>query len=167
MAGLLRPGDTVDVIVTIRPDTNALGADWVTETILQAVRVLAVGSTVIGTEEGDDEPTDTTRKRTEVVTLEVSPEEAEKLALATARGELHLALRGGEDQELLLNRGPLVTNALVGLAPRATKPTRRAPPKVTPVEPRRESAEVIEGTKTKVQEFDDEGRKVENGGRSR
>lgn len=35
VGGLLRPGFFVDVIVTMRPDTDVLSADWVTDTILQ------------------------------------------------------------------------------------------------------------------------------------
>ena len=43
LAGLLQPGNRVDVIVTIRPDDRNIGAKWVTQTILQDKRVLAIG----------------------------------------------------------------------------------------------------------------------------
>ena len=48
VGGMVAPGAYVDVIVTIRPDANSsVSANYVTETILQAVRVLAVGNTSV------------------------------------------------------------------------------------------------------------------------
>lgn len=127
VGGLLEPGFYVDVIVTIRPDSDTLSADWVTETILQGVRVLAVGTDVSRSpveEEGDrkgPEKATTDREpgptRESWVTLEVEPEEAEQLALGASRGQLHLSLRARDDFQMLANDKPLVTNALVGLSP--------------------------------------------------
>ncbi len=170
VGGLLRPGDRVDVIVTIRPDTNALGADWVTETVLQGVRVLAVDDDVLGAQSTEEEqetarssraPRPSSRKV--LVTLEVLPDEAEKMALGTSRGDIHLSLRSRDDDEILAGRGPLVTNALIGLNPnRPTENTtvRRTRPQ-PPAPPQRQSAEVIQGTSTTIQQFGDEGRIVD------
>lgn len=157
VAGLLLPGNIVDVIVTIRPDTNELNANWVTETILQGVQVLAVGTTMLGEEA---EPGENMRQ-VELVTLEVKPAEAEKLAMASARGELHLSLRSDVDVEMQENRGPLVTNALVGLSEKGARPARRV---YKPRQAPREVAEVIEGTSTSIEQFDTEGRKVSGRG---
>lgn len=129
VGGLLKPGFFVDVIVTIRPDTHELGADWVTETILQSVRILGVGDDVALTPTEDAEEARRGKEkrppRETWVTLEVEPQEAEHLALASARGELHLSLRARDDYELLDPGKPLVTNALIGLPPPVVHAERR------------------------------------------
>jgi len=152
VAGLLEPGNWIDVIVTIRPDSNELNANWVTETILQGVQVLAVGTTLLGEVESQE---DDWKRQVELVTLEVTPEEAEKLALASARGDLHLSLRSEADLELDDNRGPLVTNALVGLTRKGSRPRRRPARRAKP-----ETAEVIGGSSTRIEEFDSQGKKL-------
>lgn len=167
VGGLLRPGDRVDVIVTIRPDTNALGADWVTETVLQGVRVLAVDEDVLGAQPVEDEDTSKRsnrgarpQSRKVLVTLEVLPDEAEKVALGTSRGDIHLSLRSRDDEEILAGRGPLVTNALVGINPnRPTENTtvRRTRPQ-PPAPADRPSVEVIQGDKTTMQPYREQGR---------
>lgn len=168
VGGLLEPGFFVDIIVTIRPDSNTLDADWVTETILQGVRVIAVNSRLMG--QADDENVeDEGRRRQVYVTLEVDPYEAEKVALASARGELVLSLRHAEDDVLLeQTEGPLVTNALVGLTDQRKKtaaPARRSrrarvvkseEPEQAPTQ----KAEVVSGSKVSVEEFDDDGQRV-------
>lgn len=173
VGGLLSPGDRVDVIVTIRPDDNSLGANWVTETILQDARVLARGDTVVGApppvieEEGDEAAKpegNGTSARWEMVTLELLPEEAEKVALATTRGELHLTLRRSGDTELMESTGPTVTNALLGLSTGQPirQPTRRrvrvSPP--PPPKPDVDSVEVIQGDKTTVDRYDEKGQRI-------
>ena len=157
VGGLLLPGDRVDVIVTIRPDSNELRADWVTETILQGIRVLAMGEDVLGQEPAVEEEEGRTRapRRSVLVTVEVLPDEAEKLALAASRGDLHLTLRAEHDDALLLQRGPLVTNALVGLTQPGSKPRARPKPRAAI-----ETAEVISGGERTVEEFDKDGAKV-------
>lgn len=182
VGGLLMPADQVDVIVTIRPDTNALGADWVTETILQNVRVLAVDQDVIGgapeePAEGSEKkakPKETNRQNRKIlVTLEVMPDEAEKLALSTSRGDLHLTLRGAQDEEILVDRGPLVTNALVGLssfgASDVTATKRKEVQKRAHARPKAGAAEqtpastteVIQGGTTTTEKYDEKGNKIE------
>lgn len=173
VGGLLQPGDHVDVIVTIRPDDNSLGANWVTETILQDARVLARGPSVIGVtapepEEGDDDParpeSSNGNARWEMVTIEVLPEEAEKIALATSRGELHLTLRRVGDTVLMESSGPTVTNALLGLSTGqpVRQPTRRRIKTTTaPVAtPPTDTVEVIQGGKTTVEKYDEQGQRI-------
>ena len=75
VAGFLLPGTHVDVLVTIRPPN----ADPVTNTVLQNVQVLASGQKIEPDPEG--KPVTAT-----VVTLLVSPEQAEKVDLATTQG---------------------------------------------------------------------------------
>ncbi len=103
VAGFPNPGDRVDVIATF--NLNHL---TVTRTILQNVQLLALGETaVIGqkakaaeAEEGEvkAEPEAQTN-----ATFAVTPDQAQRLVLADARGKLRLALRPKwEDQFIAL-----------------------------------------------------------------
>jgi len=84
VAGYVTPGTIVDVLVT------GMGQGGpVTRTILEHVRVLAVGQDM---QAESGKPQIAT-----VVTLLVSPEEGEKLTLAAADGKIHLALRNTAD----------------------------------------------------------------------
>lgn len=149
VGGLLEPGFYVDVIVTIRPDDNSLSASWVTETILQGVRVVAINEQIAGgpAPAQADEAEREERRRYMHVTLEVDPLEAEKLALAASRGDLVLTLRHAEDEVLLDDRGPLVTNALVGLSVKGTPVSGRRSKhaRVETPPPPTTSAEVMQG----------------------
>jgi pilus assembly protein CpaB len=172
VGGYVVPGSYVDVIVTIRPDANALGANWVTETILQAVRVLAIGDAAVAEAAvaAKDAPTPNGRParampRELLATLEVEPDEAEKLAMATNRGEIYLSLRSRDDFDLLAQDKPLVTNALVGIDARPSPAreqrlaVRKAARSVAPAAPPPPgtTSEVISGSKRTFQDFDAEG----------
>lgn len=166
VAGLLEPGFFVDVIVTVRPEEETIAADWVTETILQDVLVVATEDVQVKQESGRASP-----RRDILVTLEVDPEEAERLAMASWLGQLHLALRHADDHLLLEHRGPLVTNAMVGLA--ATSPTSQQHRKRWSAQRQKatpsSTAEVIQGSQVDLQRFDPSGKKVDgsNGARRR
>lgn len=172
LGGLLQPGHLVDVIVTIRPENRALEADWVTETILQGVKVIAIGdsgaSSRMAPQEADDEEGERGRVAREFfVTLEVEPAEAEELALASARGEIHLSMRAADDFQMLEPGTPLVTNALVGLpahvqeaqARRLTR-KRQAVTTPAPAEPTGTTTEVIRGGKVSVEQFNEQGEHI-------
>jgi len=88
VAGFVLPGASVDVIVTIDDKQNRI-FDAAAKTVLQNIKVLAVGQKVM---QEKDEPV-----LVNVVTLEVTLEEAEKLALSINRGRLQLALRNQSD----------------------------------------------------------------------
>ncbi len=161
LGGFLQPGNWVDVIVTIRPDDRTLAAKWVTETILQDVKVLAVGDSLSPrVKETDAKPKKRTRNRPSV-TLEVTPEEAQRLALAVSKGDLHLVLRSDVDKVQQETTGPLATDALLGIqkeeVPVAAAPSRgTSRPKPTSTV----SAEVIEGATSTSVSFDSAGNKV-------
>lgn len=88
VSGFILPKDRVDVIAT-RTDQ---GTGKSTETILQNVEVLAVGKRL--EQEG--------KQNIEVptVTLAVTPEQAERLALALQEGKIHIALRSILDTQV-------------------------------------------------------------------
>jgi pilus assembly protein CpaB len=89
VAGFLLPGTHVDVLVTIHPPGEP---DPVTNTVLQNVEVLTTGQKTEPDPEG--KPVTAT-----VVTLLVSPEQAEKVDLASTQGIVHFVLRNGVDKE--------------------------------------------------------------------
>lgn len=93
VSGFLLPGTHVDVLVTYHPVINGTTQTTpVTEIVLQNVQVLAAGQNT----QPDPQGKATT---TNVVTLLVSPEDAEKVTLATAQGTVQFVLRNGSDQE--------------------------------------------------------------------
>jgi len=88
VSGFVLPGDRVDVLVTVDPRNQ--NEDAVTRTVLQNTEVLAAGQK---TEQQDNKPI-----TVQAVTLLVSPDGAETLALALHEGKIHLVLRNPEDQ---------------------------------------------------------------------
>jgi pilus assembly protein CpaB len=83
------PNDRVDVIRTFRPEDSSRagqGESFVSETVLQNVRVLAIGQRL---EERGGEKIVTGR----TATLELEPRQVEIIALAQRTGQLSLALR--------------------------------------------------------------------------
>jgi pilus assembly protein CpaB len=91
-AGLIQPGDYVDLLLTQQMDrrTDAPNLAVSSETVVQHVRVLAVGSE-IKRPKGDDAPDNNNRART--VTLEVTPRMGEVVSVAARLGSLSLSLR--------------------------------------------------------------------------
>lgn len=94
LAGMLRPGDHVDVLGTFARGQQ----DWATVTLLQNVLVLATGEQR-GSGEGEGEATAPggAPRTFNNITLSVDPEEAELLVFAQQRGPLNVALRALDD----------------------------------------------------------------------
>ncbi|HZZ03351.1 Flp pilus assembly protein CpaB [Paraburkholderia sp.] len=91
-AGLIQPGDYVDLLLTQQLDRQDASRDMsiTSETVAQRVRVLAVGSQF----QRPKGNTDTDARATaRTVTLEVTPHRAEVIAVAAKLGSLSLALR--------------------------------------------------------------------------
>src|SRR5438034_11449708 len=91
ISGFIMPGTLVDVVVVIRPDDNSSQGP-ISKIVLQNIKVLANGQNI-------DKP-DNQREANSVkaVTLLVTPEQAEKLALAAIEGKLQLVMRNSIDQ---------------------------------------------------------------------
>jgi pilus assembly protein CpaB len=88
IAGFIFPGSHVDVLVTLKPDNNASSTE--TRTVLQNVLVLSTGTKIDPDPNGKPE-------NVNVITLLVTPEQSEKLALAQNQGTIHFVLRNGGD----------------------------------------------------------------------
>ncbi len=117
VGGFLGPGDFVDIILTYKETIKTdkanvqatamieLNLDQVaTETILQNIKVLAVDQMA-------KRPEEEKIKVGKTVTLAVSVQEAEKLALAQKMGDLTLALRAVGDQAMIEKSWPTTSDA--------------------------------------------------------
>lgn len=166
VAGLLQAGNYIDVIVTIAPeDTTAAGAKWVTDTILQGIKILAVGSSLDSEAEpttetdkaGKPRPSNQTQTRNlkPSITLELTLEEAERLAQAVARGDIHVVLRSDIDILQTTSNGPVTTENLIGLE---AAPKGSGTPRVTgPIVPEGPKATVIQGGNSSIITFQPDG----------
>ena len=92
-AGLIWPGDHVDLILTqeINETNVPIGCRFAGETVLKDVRVIAIDQQLVQGGAGANGADTSQQSRT--VTLEVSPEDVEKVAVATRLGRLGLAVR--------------------------------------------------------------------------
>ena len=135
VGGLVTPGDFVDILLT-RGDDDTL----VTDTIMRKIKVLAV-----------DQSSDELNEVPEVaatVTVEVTPEEGQVLALAQKAGSLSLALRTPDSAE-----GPPIDRLrLSDLVPEPAAPAPEpvvetvAPVVVAPAPPPRKTVLIRRGT---------------------
>jgi len=144
LSGFIRPGNRVDVVATI--EDERLPGKVMTRTVLENVLVLAAGEE---TETGAGE--DGKPASVDVYTLELTPAEGEKLALAATKGTLNFALRNPADTVAAPTPGVGVAGVL-GVAGAGRGPGGRKVPEVR--------VEVIRGAETTVQRF------VRRGGQS-
>ena len=149
VAGFVQPGMRVDVLVTGRPPGSS---DSVTRTVLQNVVVLSAGQVLQAEPKGQ-------AINATVVTLQVSPQEAEVLILSSGEGHIQLVLRNPGDSRHETTSGTLLSS-LYGVSARAVAdsephPFARMPvvkkavaakaPVPPPPTPR--TVEVVRGTK--------------------
>ena len=143
ISGFIQPGNRVDVLVTLKdPKTK----NETTKMVLSNVLVLATGTEVQEKQDGKPSPVD-------VYTLEVDPEQGERLGLAAAEGKLQFALRNTLDTETVLTKGATITQTLASL--RGADPKVNTPTKVRTWAPRKQSTivETIKGDKVSKQKF--------------
>ena len=114
VAGFVLPGTRVDVLLTL--DKSANRPQAITKTLLQNVQTLAAGQSVQRDKEG--KPQTVT-----VITLLVSPDNAELLALASKEGRLQLALRNTLDT-LSISTSGARADKLSPSAPSGSTPNR-------------------------------------------
>jgi pilus assembly protein CpaB len=126
VAGFALPGNYVDIIVSTQKDAAA-GADQrdqnISKIVLERILVLAVAQEV-----NRDE---TKPKVVNAVTLEVTPEQAEKLDLARSVGTLSLALRNQVDPQAASTEGATKLTLLPSQVP-PPKPAAKPAPAARP-----------------------------------
>lgn len=149
VAGYTLPGSRVDVIVTMRTES----ADPISRIVLSNVRVLTTGQNV-----DTAQPTDGTRPSSNpaLVTLALTPTDAERLTLAATQGQIALALRNPMDIEQTETVGARMSALLGAAAPApapvrsaARPPQRAAAPQPPPEPPKPPTVRVIAGTQAK------------------
>ncbi len=155
VAGFAQPGSLVDIMVHTIDENNKP----ISKIVLEKVKVLALAQE---TSADPNKP-----KVVSAATLEVTPEQAEKVDLARSVGTLSLVLRNDMDRAVVVTKGaeksallgaPSVAPSAVPTAPQPAvqpeapkvhapppRPAKRAPPK--------ESAEVIKGVQKSTIEF--------------
>jgi pilus assembly protein CpaB len=105
VAGFIHPGDHVDVLM----DMSLKGqSDHFSKTILHDVSVLTTGQ--IWEQKGDNKP-----MVVNTVTLELTPEAAEILNLASNNGKIRLALRNRNNKTVAQTAGVTTANLMDGL----------------------------------------------------
>jgi len=109
LSGFIKPGNRVDVLVTI---TNPLNKREKTKIVLENILVLATGVEIEENKEGGKPHS------VDVYTLEVTPREGEKLSLAANHGKLNFALRNVIDKETVLTNGATISGILASFSPK-------------------------------------------------
>ena len=132
VAGFLAIGNRVDVVVVV--DKGAYNKDPIAKLLFQNLKVLGTGQKL------ENRPGDKPQI-VPTVTLEVTPEQGERLALAAQEGRISLVVRGQGDQILVETLGA-GTSALFG-KPRQAIP--QAPPAAAKVSPPARTVEMIRG----------------------
>jgi pilus assembly protein CpaB len=127
VSGFVTPGTRVDVLVTA--STTGTGEPQTT-TVLQNVQVLASGHTLERSSTGE-------AQNAVVITLLVTPEDAQRLTLATNEGRIQLALRNPvdtrQDEVLAANARALFKGTAAPVAPVTRAPVRHvSAPKIAP-----------------------------------
>jgi pilus assembly protein CpaB len=170
ISGFIMPGTLVDVVVVIDPREGSGMQDPISKIVLQNIKVLANGQNI-------DKPKDEREANSvKAVTLQVTPEQAEKLALASSEGKLQLVMRSqtdqGDEQTPGVNKRGLLSGEKATPAPEpgslkseqpktdskpvhrvsvAPKPVQSAAPAPQPTP--RTQVEMIEGAKKRNVEF--------------
>jgi pilus assembly protein CpaB len=154
VSGFVHPGNHVDVLVTLnKTDKDATA---ITKIVLQNIMVLAAGTEMEQTSK-NEKPV-----AVDVITLELMPEEAEKLAYAASQGKVQLALRNYTNKEEVVTRGITQVSLLSGGAPQG-KPQqiRLAKSAVATASVEKQlltfNVEVFNGNKKEIKKFSQEG----------
>jgi len=160
VAGFLFPGSHVDVICTYALPSSGT----ITTTVLQDVEVVTTGTSIEPDPQGKPQTVN-------VVTLLLTPEDSQKLLLASAQGSIQFVLRSGVDRQVTSIPPTRLDQLIPGAAPPPTPPAAASAPKPVvrvkvpvpppppqpvveaPKPPEPHIIEVIQGTQRSVQKF--------------
>lgn len=147
VAGFVTPGMRVDVLISgTPPDVTSTSEGPEVRTLLQNIQVLSAGTDI--QKDGDGKP-----KPVQVVNLLVTPEQAERLSLASNQMHLQLILRNPLDMQITQPPGS-ATSALFGAtksAPRLVSATIHR--SVAKPAPQVYSIQVFNGSKRSDERF--------------
>jgi pilus assembly protein CpaB len=141
VAGFLRPGAMCDVLTVIEQAGDVGRRNFISKIVIQNVKVLASGQNI-------DKPKDQREaEQVKAVTLQVTPDQAEKLALASVEGKLRLVMRNsidqGDEQTEGVDKNKLLTGEHAAPAPEpgALKSEQPKPQAPAPAPVRRQRAQ--------------------------
>jgi pilus assembly protein CpaB len=167
ISGFIMPNTLVDVVVVINPEDKGAHEGPISKIVLQNIKVLANGQNI------DKPESEREANSVKAVTLLVTPEQAEKLALASSEGKLQLVMRNsidqGDEQTSGVNKRVLLGGERAAplpepgslkseQPPRAVSRRVRTQPEVKAAspavpQPPRASVEMIEGGKKRSVDF--------------
>jgi pilus assembly protein CpaB len=130
VAGFIVPGSRVDIILSGSPTSGNLE---LAKVILENIQVLAAGQNVASDDNGRP-------MNVQVVTVLVTPEQSEALALAAIDGRIQLALRNPLDMEEKKPNAVRREHLFSGFSGPATPPPAATPKPVVRVAPRKVEA---------------------------
>ncbi|HYM12074.1 MAG TPA: Flp pilus assembly protein CpaB [Bryobacterales bacterium] len=151
VAGFVLPGSRVDVLVTGSPAGGGENSRMTT-TVLQNILVISAGTKIQPDARGQPE-------NVPVVTMLVTPEQAEIMTLAANEGRIQLVLRNPTDEKTDKPSGIRVNTLYAGgpvekpkaqARPRAVRVVAVAPP-LPPPAPVRQTVEMIRGERRAVE----------------
>lgn len=146
VSGFIHPGNRVDVLVTL--SKNERQNSPMTKIVLENILVLATGTELEKTGK-QEKPA-----QVDVITLEVTPEEGERLALAASEGKLQLALRNFTDTDSSQTRGSTIPGLLSAqAAPQPTQKSAAKPVRVQRAPSPTVTVELIRGSKVTETNF--------------
>ncbi|MDF1501873.1 Flp pilus assembly protein CpaB [Roseisolibacter sp. H3M3-2] len=123
IAGLIQPNSRVDVLVSLRDESSR--GQQVAKLFMENMRVLSVGTQIERGADGQSIQATT-------ATLEVTPQEAERLLVATNTGSIQLVLRGFGETDSARTRGAQANDVLASLQGYQPAPPPRAAPPPAP-----------------------------------
>ena len=153
VSGFVLPGTRVDVLVTGSPGNTGGGDSRMTTTVLQNILVISAGTKIQADARGQAE-------NVPVVTMLVTPEQAEVLTLASSEGRIQLVLRNPTDSKAQKPGGVRLAALYSGgksPEPKAEKKARPAVARVVtvapppPPAPVKQQVEIIRGEKRAVE----------------
>lgn len=146
VAGFALPGNFVDILVNTQEESlkkDGMREVSISKIVLERILVLAIAQ--------DPNRDDTKPKVVNAVTLELSPEQTEKLDLARSVGTLSLVLRNQIDPDPVKTDGA-TKNALLGVTRPVVLRPRPVARKVTLMRPAHQ-VDVIKGLDRTIQKF--------------
>ena len=105
VTGLIRPGDRVDVLAYLRKSADI--PQTMTKTVLETARVFAVNDKLDRSIDDDGKGI-----KVSTVTLEVKPQDVERLMLANQLGKILLSVRRPDDESRRDSRGAIAESLL-------------------------------------------------------
>ena len=147
VAGFLYPGSHVDVLATYTLPGGGVN-NSLTQTVLQDVEVLTAGQTIEPDPQGKPQEVN-------VVTLLLSPEDSQKLQLASTQGAIQFVLRNGTDKKTVDLHPTRVEQLIAAVKPPDPQTGKKSVKRVAPPAKQTYVLEVIQGTKRTVHKFDE------------